>query len=274
MPPELAEEYGVEIVPLTVTVDAVPYLDGVELGADDFYARFEKGKEVVVATSQPSAGRFAEAYARLAEHGAREILSIHADGRVSGSVNAARLAAASAPVPVRVVETSTASFGVAGCTREAAVALRHGYTAGDAAEIAARVGRRTGNVFVVRALDLARAGGRLREGSEADEPGIPVLTLSEGAMTVVGHAADIEEAAETMAAHVLAGGRQLRVGVGLADRAVVPLRDALERRLRAAPEIGDLVRYRIGPSVGAHTGPGTVGAMFYPTQFSPPQFYP
>jgi len=24
------------------------------------------------------------------------------------------------------------------------------------------------------------------------------------------------------------------------------------------------VRYRVGPSVGAHTGPGTVGAMFAP----------
>jgi fatty acid-binding protein DegV len=39
--------------------------------------------------------------------------------------------------------------------------------------------------------------------------------------------------------------------------------EALEDRLRAAEEVRELVRYRIGPSVAAHTGPGTVGAMFY-----------
>jgi fatty acid-binding protein DegV len=48
----------------------------------------------------------------------------------------------------------------------------------------------------------------------------------------------------------------------------VPLVEALEERLRAAPEIREVVRYVIGPSVGAHTGPGTVGAMFAPCRDS------
>jgi fatty acid-binding protein DegV len=52
--------------------------------------------------------------------------------------------------------------------------------------------------------------------------------------------------------------------VGLSDATTLPLVTALEDRLRPAPEVQELVRYRIGPSVGAHTGPGTVGAMFAP----------
>ena len=39
--------------------------------------------------------------------------------------------------------------------------------------------------------------------------------------------------------------------------------EALEALLRDAPEVRELIRYRVGPSVGVHTGPGTAGAMFY-----------
>jgi fatty acid-binding protein DegV len=81
-------------------------------------------------------------------------------------------------------------------------------------------------------------------------------------MREVGRVADLEAAAGAMASYVRAAGASLRVGVGLADAATLPLVTALEDRLRVAPEVDELVRYRIGPSVGVHTGPGTVGAMF------------
>ena len=57
--------------------------------------------------------------------------------------------------------------------------------------------------------------------------------------------------------------RSLRVGISVADAAGAPVREALERRLAGAPQILDMVRYRVGPSVGVHTGPGTAGAMWY-----------
>jgi fatty acid-binding protein DegV len=30
--------------------------------------------------------------------------------------------------------------------------------------------------------------------------------------------------------------------------------------------VREVVRYRVGPSVGAHTGPGTVGVMYAPAE--------
>ena len=68
-----------------------------------------------------------------------------------------------------------------------------------------------------------------------------------------------------MATHVLSAGERLRVGIGVADQGAAPLWQALEARLTGAPSVAELVRYRIGPSVGAHTGPGTAGAVYYPT---------
>lgn len=268
LPAELVERYGVEVVPLTVTVDGEAFLEGVDLDADAFYACFEGGRTPQVSTSQPSPGRFAEVFAELAERGAGEILAVHVGSAVSGTVNSARLAAQSSPVPVRIVDTGTVSFGVACCVWEAGEALAAGATSEQAAAAAAAVGATVGTVFTVGALELAVAGGRLAgdAGAVAGDAAVPIFTMSGGRMQVVGRAGDLVAAAQVMADHVLAAGHAspLRVGLGVADAGATPLWRALEDRLSGDPGIRDIVRYRIGPSVGAHTGPGTAGAFFYP----------
>ena len=273
LPDELARRYRVEVVPLTVTVDGIEYLEGVDLDADSFYDRFRSGRPAV-STAQPSPGRFAAAYEAVAERGASEILSVHIGSSVSGTVNSARLASQVSPVPVRIVDSGTASFAVSLCLWEAADAIAAGATAEEAALAAERASATIGNVFVVGALDVARAGGRLAGDVAAVAASIPVLTLTGGVMHQVERCDGLDRAAEAMAAFVLAAGRArrvgalrvgaLRVGVGLSDAGTLGLVTALEDRLRDAAEVRELVRYRIGPSVGAHTGPGTVGAMFAP----------
>ena len=270
LPDELARRYDVEVVPLTVTVDGVAYLEGVELDADAFYARFEHGRPTV-STAQPGPGQFAAAYEAVAGRGATEILSVHIGSSVSGTVNAARLASQVSPVPVRIVDTGTASFAVSLCLWDAAAAAADGATLDEAAAAAERVGATVGNVFVVGVLDVARAGGRLAGDVAAAPATVPVLTLAGGVMRELDRCAGVEQAADAMSAFVRAGGTGLRVGVGLADAGTLPLVAALEDRLRGAPEVAELVRYRIGPSVGAHTGPGTVGAMFAPVSRPAPR---
>lgn len=270
IPPELAANLGIVVVPLTVTVAGVAYREGVDIDADDFYARFET-ETPAVSTSQPSPGAFAAAYQSLADSGADAIVSVHIGSSISGTVNSARLAAAASPVPVRIVDTGSASFAIAFGAWEAAEAAAAGAAVDDVVAAAERVSGRVGNVFVVGALDLARAGGRLAadvdtSANEAGTADIPVLTLADGAMRTVGHAADLDQAATIMAHHVRAGGTSLRVAISVADHGTLPLVEALEARLRSAPEILELIRYRVGPSVGAHTGPGTAGAMFYSTR--------
>ncbi|MGI8983532.1 MAG: DegV family protein [Acidimicrobiales bacterium] len=264
LPPALVERYRVEVVPLSVVVDGQEYLEGVDIDAGEFYERFRSGRPSV-STAQPSPGRFAAAYEAVAERGAGEILSIHIGSSVSGTVNSARLASRVAPVPVRIVDTGTASFAVSLCVWEAAEAVAAGATLDQAATAAEGVSATVGNVFVVGALDMARAGGRLAGDVHASAATIPVLTLSGGVISELARCGHVEEIAGAMAAHVRAAGAGLRVGVGVSDAATLPLVEAVEELLRAAPEVREVVRYVIGPSVGAHTGPGTVGAMFAPT---------
>ncbi len=266
LPPGLVARYGVEVVPLTVTVDGQAFLEGVDLDADAFYARFTGGATPSVSTAAPSPGRFVTAYQALAERGADEILSVHIGSAISATLNAARLAAETAPVPVRLVDTGTASFSVACCMWEAAEAVVRGADLEEAARVAEQVAGRTDNVFVVRALDLARRGGRLSVAADRSlaADAIPVLRLVEGSFQPVAQVRTVEEAADAMASAVRTSGTGLRVGISIADAGAAPLWEALEARLKGAAEVSDLVRYRVGPSVGVHTGPGTAGAMWYP----------
>ena len=259
-PPSLVERFQLTVVPLTVTVDGRDYLEGVDLDADEFYARFERGVPSVT-TAQPSPGQFADAYRALAAAGAEEILSVHIGSNVSGTVNSARLGAATAEIGVRIVDTGTASFAVTLCTWAAAEAAARGASLEEAAEAAERTAKSVGNVFAVRTLDLARAGGRLAPDASEDQS-IPVLTIVDGVMHVLGRALDLEEVADVVADHVRGAGDELRVGIGVADAAVIPFWDLVEQRLAGAPQVAQLLRYCVGPSVGAHTGPGTVGAMY------------
>ncbi|HEX2063108.1 MAG TPA: DegV family protein, partial [Acidimicrobiales bacterium] len=149
---------------------------------------------------------------------------------------------------------------------QAAEAVARGAGLEEEAGVAERVASRTDNVFVVRALELARRGGRLS--AEADRAleadAIPVLRLVGGSFQAVARARTVDEAADAMADAVRSGGSSLRVGLSIADAGAAPLRHALEERLAGAEEVLELVRYRVGPSVGVHTGPGTAGAMWYP----------
>src|SRR5947209_14192909 len=151
MPPSLVERFGVTVVPLPVTVNGVQHLEGVDLDADAFYALFEDGTPEV-STAQPAPGQFVVAYDGLVAAGAEEILSVHIGSSVSGTVNAARLAAADAAVPVRIVDTGTASFGITLCTWAAAEAIADGAGLDGAALVAEQTAGTIGNAFVVKGL--------------------------------------------------------------------------------------------------------------------------
>jgi DegV family protein with EDD domain len=266
LPDDLRARHRVAVVPLSVTVDGDERIEGVDLGPDEFYALLRHTSDVQ--TAAPPPGRFLEAWAELAAAGVTDIVSIHTGSEVSATFDAARIAAGLAPdgVTVHLVDSHTASFAVGCCLWEAAQAHERGAPLGEILHTASSVASTVGNVFIVGALDLVRAGGRLAEGT-ADAGDIPVLSLVDGRIAPIARAATIEEATEAMAAYVLALGDGLRVGLSIADTAAAPLWEALEARLTGDHRIREIVRYRVGPSVGAHSGPGTAGACAYPSRF-------
>jgi len=261
LPSALRERFAVQVVPLTIVVDGKEHEEGVDLDVDDFYARLADGASV--STAAPSPGRILRAWEAAAAAGATEILSIHIGSNTSATVSAANLALPMCATPVTVVDTGTASFPVACCVWGAGIVAERGGTAAEAARVARAIADQIGNVFIVGALDLARRGGRLATGAEESD-GVPVLAMEGGTMNVVGQAADREAAVGAMADYVRdqSGEGAQRVGVGHAG--ALDIADDLAAALQALPMCSEVVRYDVGPSVGAHTGLGTVGAVFFP----------
>lgn len=252
LPPHVAAALGVDVVPVGIALDGELW-DETELDIDLFYDRLRRGARAT--TSQPSPGRFAEAYARAGERGAREALSIHVAGDVSGTVGAAELAAREAPIPVTVVDTGTVSFGVAVCVIAAARALAAGGSAGDAVAAVERLSPTLGNAFVA---------GRAPGGRVPATEGLAVLSFAGTSAEVLEPAESLEHAGELIASHVLAHGGRIAAAVGHADRATAASADALADTLERSPHVVELMRYRVGPSVGAHTGPLSFGAFWWP----------
>lgn len=264
VPAELAADLGVEVVPVLVSIDGVEYAEGTELDADGFWARFTGPEPPSVKTSQPSPGAFMDVYRRLVAGGATEIVSVHVTEQYSGTINSARLAAEAIDVPVHVVDSGTASFGIACCVWEAATAIGFGADGSEVVSVVERVAPTIRTAFIVQALDFARAGGRLDLELPAGTDGVVVLAGTGSDIEVVATGRTVEELCDLMADQLLSGPGELRVGVCLADPATLPFTEGIESRLEASGRRLEVVRYRVGPSVAAHTGPGTAGGFAYP----------
>src|SRR5579872_643738 len=98
LPADLVEAHGIGVVPLSVHFGENTFLDGETITPAEFYTMLASDPHFP-RTSQPSVGRFEETYTRLRDEGA-EIISIHLSSRLSGTFNAAGLAA-------RTVESAT-----------------------------------------------------------------------------------------------------------------------------------------------------------------------
>jgi DegV family protein with EDD domain len=263
LPQQVIEKHGLLVAPLNVELDGRQYFEGVDITADEFYSRLPNA--TTVTTSQPSVGRFIELYEQAASGGAQAVISIHIGANISGTVQSARLAADSSPLPVTVIDTGQASFAEALCVLEALDALAAGIAVAEVTSLVERASKAVGNTFIVKALDLARRGGRLASG-EAASAGVPVLALTSEGMKVVGTAGSMEDAVELMAGHVEAAaaandsGKRLRVGVG--HGAAPEIAAALRDRIRGLDGVDEVIEYVVGPVIGAHTGAGTAGAVF------------
>jgi fatty acid-binding protein DegV len=248
-----AATLGVDVVPVPVTLDGEPFDEGMS-SLDWFYERLRAG--AVATTSQPSPAHFVRAYERAADRGAETVVSIHLDSRVSGVVSSAEAAALASPIPVTVVDTKTVSFGVAACVRTAAQAAARHDSAGDAVMAASRLGTRMQNAFVA----LGGPGGRV-----PTVGGWMLFRYAEGAASPVWECASVAEAVERIASLVLRGDRQVTAAVGHAGRALETTADLLAQRLESADSVRAVERYRVGASVGAHTGSDSFGAFWWPT---------
>jgi DegV family protein with EDD domain len=256
------------MVPLKVLFGDATYLDWIDLTPAAFYEKLAAAT-ALPKTSQPSPAEFAAVYQRLADEGCEGIVSIHLSEALSGTIESATLAAASAPVPVRVVNTLTVSVGEA-LVVKAAVEARDAGGSLDAIEAAARYVVENGRLlFALDTLEYLVKGGRAgkAQGLAASVLNIkPVLTMNrEGVIEPFKKVKGTKKAIAEIAAQAAADSKQRPIRVGLLNGQAPDLAEELRNALDAAGADYELIyEGEVGAVIGTYAGPRAVGAAYYP----------
>ncbi|WP_434741332.1 DegV family protein [Micromonospora sp. SH-82] len=264
LPPELVEAHRITVVPLTVVLNGAEGLEGVETFPADA-VRALSARRVSVSTSRPSPDQFARVYRDLLDAGADAVVSLHLSAGLSGTVEAARLAAAEVdPDRVVVADCRSTGMGLGFPVLAAAVAAERGADPTGVRRAALDTVQRTTSFFYVDTLEFLRRGGRINAAEALLGTALsvkPIMHLVDGTIAVRdkvrtgsrGVTRLVELVAEA------AGDDDVDVAVqhlAAAHRAEVLL-DALRVRL------GDRVRHaylgEAGAVLAAHAGPGMVG---------------
>ncbi|MEU6528148.1 DegV family protein [Streptomyces sp. NPDC046928] len=266
LPPRTMQRHGITAVPLTVVLGDQALLEGTEISTRSLAQALQKRRPVT--TSRPSPQVFAEHYREVAESGATAIVSLHLSAELSGTYDAAVLAAREAPVPVRVVDTGMVAMALGFSALAAAETAEAGGTVDEAVTAAEKRAGGTAAYFYVDTLEYLRRGGRIGAAQALLGSALavkPLLQLDEGRIDLLEKVRTASKAIarlEEIAAD-RAGGAQVDIAVH--HLAAHERASALADRLRTrVPGLADLHVSEVGAVIGAHTGPGLLGVVVSP----------
>ena len=265
--PEAPERFpNWRVVPLYVRFGDESFRDYVELSPEQFYARLRTSKETP-STSQPTPGDFLTVYEELAAY--ERVLSIHIAGKLSGTIESARAAARElGGERVRTIDSESASAAIAMLGLAIQRRLERGTSDEEVDALVERYRREAGLLFTVDTLEYLARGGRIgRARAWAGEllNIKPILSIEDGEVLPVkrvrgNRKAFLEFASAFEAVTLDRPGLRVAIAHAEAPDRAEALRK-LVRDKRPSAEI-ELVT-TLGPVVGAHAGPGTIGFFWY-----------
>ena len=279
LPPEVARVHGIEVVPLSVIFGTDIYKDGPDLSPGAFYKLLETRKDVHPRTNPPTKGEFAAEYRRIVDR--QDLVSVHISERMSQTVVHARAAAGEAErttaaradgsrPAIAVLDSLQVSAGLGLLAICAARMARRNLPAAEIRRHVEEMGSRLHLLFVVDTLEYLARGGRIGK-ARALLGGLlgikPILGLVKGEVAPVdkvrGGKAAHPRVVELLKERVDAS---RPVVVGVAHAAAPIWADRMRTLLQQNFIVNELFASEIGPVVGAHVGPGCVGAvMLQPT---------
>jgi DegV family protein with EDD domain len=267
IPRGLAEELGITVVPLTVTIDGFSFRDG-DITMGEFFRRMGEAPELPT-TSQPSVGAFVEAFQRSLEH-CKDVVCVSISHKLSGTIESAHEAARVVGERVHVLDSLNLSFaeGI-----QAVFAARVAAAGGSVADVKHAAESARDRVSLLVGLDslhnLAK-GGRIGKVS-AMLGGMlnlrVLLTVNpEGAFEPVakirGGSAAMQASVDWMASRV---DTTKRAAFGILHAESPDKAEWLEERVRERFNVAELHVIETGPVIAAHTGTGW-GLMAVPVE--------
>ncbi len=264
--PEAPERFpNWRVVPLYVRFGDESFRDYVDLAPAGFYERLRAAPETP-STSQPTPGDFLAAYEALA--GFERIVSLHIAGKLSGTLESARTAARELGDRVRAIDSGSASAAIAMLGLAIQRRLEARTTDEEVDALVERYRRDAGLLFTVDTFEYLVRGGRVgrARGWAGELLHIrPILTIQEGEVVPVKRVRGNRKAfTEFESAFETATVDRSSVRVGIAHAEAPEKAEALRKMVRATRPAAEIeLVTTLGPVVGAHAGPGTVGFFWF-----------
>ena len=260
IPEEEANALKITVVPAVLTVDGKSYRDGVDFSRSSLYERMAFMSNLPT-TAAPSPASFQETYDRILSRGFDRILSVHISAKLSGILNVAAHAARQFGDRVHVFDSGQLSLGLGFQVLEAAAAALRGDPLDAVVEVARQARRRAHVIAAIDTLEFLRRSGRVGwiRASLGDLLQVKlVVDVADGVIRRLGQVRTRHKAVEMLLDHVRTWGPLSRAAVihsAAPDRA-----EALAQRVAAACGIHPIT-VDVTTAIGAHVGPGSVGAV-------------
>lgn len=266
-PPAALNHPAVTILPLSVVFGQTALRDGVDISRAEFWARLPQSNPLPT-TSQAVPADFGDLLAEVVPAG-DEVIILTISDKLSGTYSSAATAAADYPDAVSLVDSKSTSIGQGMMLQEALAMRDAGATRAQIVAKLEEMREKIRIVFVLETLEYLQKGGRIGKAQAFVGTLLkfkPLLGIVEGEVVpltrVRSRAKALEAMQELLLAQVSARGPQVRMGVtqALAEEEA----HAMGEKLRAHLGAPDFFVAELGPVLGVHVGPGTIGIGVYP----------
>jgi DegV family protein with EDD domain len=253
-------------VPLYLRFGDETFREYVDISPEEFYRRL-RGSPEPPKSSQPTPADFAAVYEELS--GYEKILAVLLSAKLSGTFESARLAAESAgDQRVTVVDSGVICGGAVILADALQRRLERGTTEEELLSLVERFRQSRGLLFTVETLEYLIRGGRIGKASGLAGQLLnvkPILYFDDGEVAPLKRVRGRAKAVAEFEALFLADTEDspdLHVGVGHAD-APADAEKLVERIRAARPNASLDIVTTLGPVIGTHGGPGTLGLFWF-----------
>ncbi|GIU95434.1 MAG: hypothetical protein KatS3mg012_1891 [Gaiellaceae bacterium] len=257
---------NMRFVPLYVRFGEETYRDYVELAPSAFFEKL-RSAATLPQTAQPTPQDFLRVYEELDAY--ERIYSVHVSSKVSGTLQSAELAASElGGDKVRIVDSLSASLGIALLAHAIQRRLTRGTTDEEIDDLVRRFHRDAGVLFTVETLEYLQRGGRIGRAQALAGSLLnvkPILSVEDGVVVPVARVRGRRKAVAEFERRFLEATEDapgLRVAIAHADAEEwVGTLSEIVWRTRPKAEIE--FTSTLGAVVATHAGPGAVGFFWF-----------
>ncbi|MGL5477649.1 MAG: DegV family protein [Clostridium sp.] len=273
IPKEIKEELDIEVVSLNVIFNGESYRE-VDIKNEDFYKKLEETGEIPT-SSQPAISEVLEIFKNKVSNGDK-IVGIFMSSEMSGTYQTANMIKEMVleEYPEAEIEIIDSRTNCMQMGYGAIVAAREAKKGKDIQDVVLKANdtlSKSRFLFLPETLKYLKKGGRIG-GAQALLGGLlkitPILTVEDGKTTIYSKVRTKKRAVEAVSNKVIEDMLEKGLGeitihhINCEDEGIA-LKQNIEAKLKEHGLETNVLIESIGPIIGLHVGPGSIGVAYY-----------